>query len=102
MLNPKLGSEKSVDCRLCKCPHYFVYCGDCKEFVLMGNNRIQYCRKCKVANSPDHPHSVLCCVECENPLRVTDGGGSYCEYCDFHPMMSDTFLLSSFNSKSPT
>lgn len=35
---------------------------------------------------------VLCCVECENALSTTAGGGSYCTHCGFTPSMQDTFF----------
>lgn len=84
-----------------------LYCVGCNVPLQMTNYRSIYCPKCKKSTLPDGPESILCCAECEKPLRVTDwvvpreikgwpkseeGYGSYCENCGFHPSMQDTFL----------
>ena len=35
---------------------------------------------------------VLCCAECEQPLRRTADGGAYCDHCGYPPSMQDTFI----------
>ncbi|HTM68130.1 MAG TPA: hypothetical protein VL426_02420 [Candidatus Binatia bacterium] len=36
--------------------------------------------------------SVLCCAECERPLRI-DRSGGWCDHCAYPPSMQDTFIM---------
>lgn len=35
---------------------------------------------------------VLCCADCEKPLRI-DHGGYWCTRCNYPPSMQDTFIM---------
>lgn len=72
-----------------------VYCAQCDQPVQMGNHRVLFCDNCKIwANSDNPPPThTLCCAECEKPLRVTMGEGSYCIHCGYPPSMQDTVLV---------
>lgn len=96
----------------------FLYCNRCEIPLQMTNNRGLYCPKCKKNNLGRPPKYILCCAECEKPLRVTNwvipikikgwseeqkgGYGAYCNHCNFHPSMQDTFLWKLSAMKSPT
>lgn len=45
-----------------------------------------------IRNYIESDTKVLCCTECERPLRELDEGGFYCDACKFAPSMQDTFL----------
>ena len=66
--------------------------GTCGELLRMGTNRVLFCPKCVSPQSRLMSGMVLCCVECEKPLEVVSGGGSYCIRCKFSPSLQDTYL----------
>ncbi len=35
---------------------------------------------------------VMCCAECDSPLVMISGRGSYCLSCKFTPSMQDTYI----------
>lgn len=74
---------------------FFLACRDCGAWLQMAENGTLYCPKCKKGEL-ENPTAVLCCLGCNNPLRVTALSshrfGSYCKSCDFKPTMQDTFL----------
>jgi len=74
---------------------FFLYCRNCGVALQMTEHRKLYCPKCKKCEL-ENPTMVLCCAECNNPLRVTPAPGhrfgSYCASCDFGPSMQDVFL----------
>lgn len=69
-----------------------LLCPDCGEKLGLGTYRALFCPKCKWCETGTIPESILCCVDHDIPLLATEGGGSYCARCDFHPSMQDTFL----------
>ncbi len=35
---------------------------------------------------------ILHCADCNNPLMITTGRGSFCPHCNFTPSMQDTYF----------
>ena len=82
-----------------------LHCSKCRVPLQMTEYRGLYCPKCESHDLKHPPESILCCTECDNPLRVIDhkkGFGSYCIYCDFHPSTQDTYLINVSAIKRPT
>gem|GEM_PF-2812203 len=102
MLKLILDPKGAFECASCRTGHYFMICKKCKVMLRMGNGRIQYCPKCKEQDLRSKLDAVLCCNECQKPLAVTLGRGTYCEHCDYHPSMQDIFLWYFSDKKCPT
>lgn len=90
------------DCTLCNIRHAFLYCQKCGILLQMMQKRGLYCPRCKETEPIVLVKQILCCTECDKPLAVTEGLGSYCLNCDFHPSMQDTFLWEIDKMPNPT
>ena len=69
-----------------------LFCSKCKSPLVSGSQRVLFCSKCKLSEGNETHERILCCVECEKPLKVTQIKGSYCTICNFAPSAQDTFL----------
>jgi len=69
-----------------------VFCKNCDVALNIAEGITPFCPKCGSTDSEENLRSMLHCIECDEPVVASEGGGYYCVKDGFYPSMQDIYF----------